>query len=125
LGYLNYLRNNFEKLPLEDRYRLYKNSGWAYLEQHNYDQAGAELEAALRQRDGAAARFLLGRVRDEQKAKDDQERQSNRGRALQQWDAFLQFVQYDSDQEEVDLSWGPYAQDQIKKGVTNENKTNP
>lgn len=113
---LDYLRSNYNDLAVDNRYNLHKNSGWAYLELHNYRQAGDELEWALKQRDGAAAHYLWGRVFDEQPGKEE-EQQSNRDKAKQQWNSFIKAFLDNPEQEEVEPNWKAHAQEQLAKGV--------
>lgn len=125
---LDFLRSSYKDLPVESRYNLHKNSGWAYLELRNYRQAGDEFEwalQALQQRDGAAAHYLWGRVFEEQNAKDEEERRSNREKAKQQWNSFIKAIQDNPEQEEVEPNWIAHAQEQLAKGVENEKKINP
>jgi len=121
---LDFLRNSYGDLQVDNRYSLHKNSGWAYLELRNYRQAGDEFEWALKQRDGAAAHYLWGRVFDEQPVKEE-ERQSNREKAKQQWNSFIKAVQDNPEQEEVEPNWKAHAQEQLTRGIENEKKTNP
>lgn len=127
---LDFLRNSYKDLEVESRYNLHKNSGWAYLELRNYRQAADEFEWALQQRDGATAHYFWARVFDEQKVKDEKEGQSNKGKAKQQWDSFIQAIQNNPEQEEVEPNWIAHAQEQLAKrveneGVENEKKINP
>lgn len=90
------------KLPNEECYRLFKNSGWANLELRNYRLAEGELRAALQFRDGAAAHFLLGKTLDSlHRVKE----------ARDEWTSFIKQMQQGSKQEdEVEPDWPGYAQ---------------
>jgi tetratricopeptide (TPR) repeat protein len=119
---LDFLRNSFADLRLDERYHFYKNSGWVDLELKNYKQAGEEFEFALRQRNGAAAHFLWGRVLAEQPGSKE-ERKANWQKAEEQWESFIQAVQNNPEQEEVEPNWKAYAQEQRTRGVENEQNT--
>lgn len=127
---LDFLRNSYKELDDESRHNLHKNSGWAYLELGNYRQAADEFEWSLEQRDGATSHYLLGRVFDEQKVKDEKEGQANKVKARQQWDRFIQAIQNNPEQEDIEPKWIAHAQEQLSKrveneGVENEKKNNP
>ena len=127
---LDFLRNSYKELDVESRYNLHKNSGWAYLELGNYRQAADEFEWSLEQRDGATAHYLLGRVFDEQKVKEEKEGQANKVKAKQQWDRFIRAFTHNREQEEIDPIWIAHAQEQLStpvenEGVENEKKKNP
>jgi tetratricopeptide (TPR) repeat protein len=110
---LDYLQKNLAKVPTGIHYYVFKNKGWANLELRNYRQAEDDLLWALElrakeKRDGAAARYLLGRVYEEQDRKDD---------ARQQWDKFIRIIQNNSEtDDEVEADWSVHAQEQLWKG---------
>ena len=84
--------------------------GWANLELKNYQEASVDLNAALRYREGAAARYLTGRVLEER----DLEKE-----AIQQWTCFITILQQDQKKDkkdreqeaEVRPEWLSHAQD--------------
>ncbi len=115
---LDFLSNNFQELSMENRYHLFKNRGWAYLELGNHRQAGDDLEWALKQRGGAAAHYLWGRVFEEQKEKDQ-------AKAKEQWNLFIKAIQDNPEHDEVEPDWIAHAQEQLRRGAENESKTNP
>jgi tetratricopeptide (TPR) repeat protein len=84
--------------------------GWANLELKNYQEAAFYLGIALKYREGAAARYLLGRVFEDSK----QEKE-----AAQQWTCFITIIQRDwklpekdrEQEKEVQPDWISHAQD--------------
>lgn len=84
--------------------------GWANLELKNYQEAAFYLGIALKSREGAAARYLLGRVFED--SKQDKE-------AAQQWTCFITILQQDwklpekdrEQEKEVQPDWISHAQD--------------
>ncbi len=86
----------------EDKYALYKNQGWARLEQSRYSEAKALLLNAINLiPEGAAARCLLARVL---------EAQGNREGALVEWENFLKYASvYNTDED----PWIPVARKRL------------
>lgn len=85
--------------------------GWANLELKNYREARLYLGTALGYREGAAARYLMGRVYEE--SKQDKE-------AAQQWTCFITVIQRDwklpekdrEQEKEIQPDWISHAMDQ-------------
>ncbi len=108
LRHLDYLREHLSELPVEIEYYMFKNRGWANLELHNYAEAQSDLRWALVKREGAAARYLLGRVFEDA---------GEKAYAKREWNEFIRIIQVTSEEyEQIEPEWIAHAQEQLKKG---------
>lgn len=86
--------------------------GWANLELKYYQSASDNLCSALGMRDGAAARYLMGRVFDERQMREQ---------ACAHWRIFIKLLQDDQlrepnqryQEQEVQVEWRTHAQDKL------------